>query len=192
MLEIEQKFARADFAALERRLADLGARPGAVHDEADHYLNAPDRDFAVSDEALRLRRVDASNVLTYKGPKAAGPVKVRTEIEVPLADGEHAAEDMLRLLTRLGYRATAVVRKRRRHFHLRRDGFDLTVCLDDAEGLGRFAEVEIVAPPEQGDRARTVLTALAADLSLDQANLEPRSYIRMALEVLAPPTEPRP
>jgi adenylate cyclase, class 2 len=182
MLEIEQKFARADFASLERRLADLGARPGAVHDEADHYLNAPDRDFARTDEAFRLRRVGASNCLTYKGPKRAGSVKVRTEIEVPLADGDEAAEDMLRLLVSLGYRPTAVVRKRRRHFHLERDGFALTVCLDDAEGLGRFAEVEIVAPPEQADRARAVLSALAADLGLKADDLEPRSYLGMLLE----------
>jgi adenylate cyclase class 2 len=150
--------------------------------DADHYLNAPDRDFAKTDEAFRLRRVGPSNCLTYKGPKQPGAVKVRTEIEVPLADGDRVADDMLRLLVSLGYRPSAVVRKHRRHFHLDRGGFLLTVCLDDVESLGRFAEVEIVAPPEQADQARTVLSALVADLGLNLADLEPRSYIRMLLE----------
>ena len=46
MLEIEQKFAAADFSAIEQRLREWSARQGAEHDEADHYFNAPDRDFA--------------------------------------------------------------------------------------------------------------------------------------------------
>ena len=57
MLEIEQKFARADFALLERRLKEWGASLGEIHEEADHYFNAPDRDFAQTDEAFRLRRI---------------------------------------------------------------------------------------------------------------------------------------
>src|SRR5262245_43521447 len=91
MLEIEQKFAHADFAAIERRLAEWEARPGEAHTEADHYFNAPDRDFAHTDEAFRLRRIGEANFLTYKGPKHGGPVKVRTELEIPLRDGTTAA-----------------------------------------------------------------------------------------------------
>src|SRR5438270_13395603 len=114
MLEIEQKYARADFAMLERRLAEWGAAPGGAEEEADHYFNAPDRDFAKTDEAFRLRRVGPSNYLTYKGPKQRADVKVRTEIELPIQLGDQAAADMTRLLTHLGFRPSAVVRKRRR------------------------------------------------------------------------------
>src|SRR5262249_22098330 len=138
VLEIEQKFAGADFAALEAKLAAWGARPEAPQDEADHYFNAPDRDFAQTDEAFRLRRIGGGNRPTYKGPKRQASVKVRTELEVPLAPGDQAAADMARLLTHLGYRPVAVVRKRRRVYHLERGGFALTVCLDEVEGLGRF------------------------------------------------------
>src|SRR5947199_10151665 len=116
MLEIEQKYARADFARLEQQLQSLGAGPPVVHDEADHYFNAPDRDFARTGEAFRLRRVGAANFLTYKGPRRPTAVKVRTEVEVPLADGAEAAEGCARLLGHLGYRPVAVVRKRRRNY----------------------------------------------------------------------------
>jgi adenylate cyclase class 2 len=179
MLEIEQKFAGADFAAIEKRLAEWGARRGEEHDEADHYFNAPDRDFAVTGEAFRLRRIGSANYLTYKGPRRAGPVKIRTEMEIPLRDGDTPAEGMTRLLKHLGYRPVAVVRKHRRHFHLRRCDFDLTICIDEVEGLGRFAEVEILANDADAPAARTVLEETARGLGLTA--LEPRSYLTMIL-----------
>lgn len=185
MLEIEQKFAHADFAAIESRLAEWRARPGEEHTEADHYFNAPDRDFARTDEAFRLRRVGEANFLTYKGPKQSGPVKIRTELEIPLRDGATAAEQMTRFLGHLGYRPVAVVRKRRRTHHLERGGFALLVCLDEVERLGRFAEVEIVAPEEQADAARTVLADTTAALGLTE--LERRSYLNLLLSALGAP-----
>jgi adenylate cyclase class 2 len=180
MLEIEQKFAKADFAALEQRLAEWGVTDFEEHDEADHYFNAPDRDFARTGEAFRLRRVGAASRLTYKGPRQVAAVKTRVEIEVPLAGGDRPAGDMERLLTSLGYRSVAVVRKRRREYRLTRDGFELTVCLDEVKRLGRFAEVEVLAPEERKREAQTALTETAAALGLSE--VEPRAYLTMQLE----------
>src|SRR5687767_4564457 len=131
MLEIEMKFRVETHGDVESRLRSLNASEEAAIDEADHYYNAPDRDFARTDEALRLRRIGSRNLATYKGPKQAGPAKTRTEIEAPLGDGPEVADKFCRLLEHLGYRATAVVRKRRRIFKFSRDGFDLEACLDD-------------------------------------------------------------
>ncbi len=185
MLEIEQKFAHADFAAIEQRLAEWGGRPGEEHTESDHYFNAPDRDFAHTDEAFRLRRVGTANFLTYKGPKRKDIVKIRTELEIPLRDGDEAAEQFMQLLVHLGYRPVAVVRKHRRTRHLEREGFALTVCLDEVEHLGRFAEVEILAPEEQVDKARTILADTAAALGLSE--LERHSYLGMLLAAQGTP-----
>ena len=179
MLEIEQKFARADFAAVERRLAEWGAGPPEEHAEADHYFNAPDRDFARTDEAFRLRRVGRANFLTYKGPKRDPNVKIRTELEVPLPDGDESAAQFTQLLTHLGYRPVAVVRKRRRSYRLTRGGFALNVCLDEVDELGRFTEVEIVAPEDQVDAARAALAEVVAGLGLH--DLERRSYLGLLL-----------
>jgi adenylate cyclase class 2 len=179
MLEIEQKFAHADFAAIEARLPQWGARQDEEHDEADHYFNAPDRDFARTDEAFRLRRIGLANYFTYKGPKQAGPVKTRTELEVPLAGGTEPAEQYIRLLTLLGYRKTAVVRKHRRQFSWRQGEFTVGLCLDEVEGLGRYAEVEVVAPEEQRAAAEALIQQTAAALGLTQ--VERRSYLEMTL-----------
>jgi adenylate cyclase, class 2 len=185
MLEIEMKFPVGDFAAIVEHMKRWQAAPLPQQDEADHYYNAPDRDFGQTDEALRLRRIGPINLITYKGRRQPGPTKTRTEIEVPLQEGDAAAADFLRILEHLGYRATAVVRKRRLAYSFRRDEFDMQACLDDVERLGTFVEVEIVAPPEQKDAAQAVLLSVVAELGLK--NSEPRSYLRMVLEATQAP-----
>lgn len=180
MLEVEMKCPVSDFAAVEGRLAEWGARAAPAREDADAYFNAPDRDFARTDEALRLRRIGPTNYVTYKGPKRDAQTKTRTEVEVPLAEGDRAAEDFARLLTHLGYRPTAIVRKRRVVYHLARGGYDLEVCLDEAEEVGRFVELEIQAPEEALESARGVLLETAKELGLTTS--ERRSYLEMLLE----------
>jgi adenylate cyclase class 2 len=182
MLEIEQRFNRVDFAAIQRTLADWGAGPAEEDVQADHYFNAPDRDFRLTDESFRVRRIGAANFVTYKGPKRDPNVRIRTELEIPLAGGDEGAEQFMQLLKHLGYRFVAVVRKHRLSYPLRRDGFDLTVCLDEVDLVGRFVEVEVLAPEEKADAARAVLTATAASLGLTE--LERRSYLGMVLEAM--------
>jgi adenylate cyclase, class 2 len=179
MLEVEVKYPVENWQEIDRQLRAWGAHAEAPREEADQYFNAPDRDFAQTDEALRLRRIGFGNVVTYKGPKTDAQTKTRAEIEVPLAPGEGVADEFGRLLMRLGYRPVAVVRKRRIVFHLRRDPFDLEACLDEVEGVGKFVELEILAPPEEMDAARDLLLKTAKDLGLRRS--ERRSYLEMLL-----------
>jgi adenylate cyclase class 2 len=184
MLEVEMKFPIADLTALEVRLAEWGCRPGPPIDEVDSYFNAPDRDFGQTDEALRLRRIGPANRVTYKGPKRDAQTKTRTEIEIPLADGDANAVGFTRLLQHLGYRAVRQVKKRRRICDLQRDGFALEVCLDDVDSLGPFVELEILAPEERLDEARNVLLRCAAELGLSRS--ERRSYLELLLGISEP------
>jgi pantoate--beta-alanine ligase len=184
VLEVEMKFPGADFAALEERLVAWNARPGDWQVEEDHYFKPPDRDFAQTDEALRVRRVGAHNVITYKGPKRQAVGKTRLEVEASLASGDESAQTFLRLLEHLRYQAVLVVRKRRRIFRFDRGGFELHVCLDEVDELGRFAEVEIVASEDREADARSVLTAVVAELGLQGE--ERRSYLELLLEKRKP------
>jgi adenylate cyclase class 2 len=179
MLEVEMKFTDVDHHQLEERLAAWGATPGDIVDEVDHYFNAPDRDFAKTDEALRVRCIGPVNLVTYKGPKKDQETKTRTEIEVLLGAGTEEACGFMSVLVHLGYRPTADVCKRRRFFHGRKNGFDLEICLDDVEELGQFAELEIRAPEEQLDAARSTLMAVAKELGLTMS--ERRSYLELLL-----------
>lgn len=181
MLEVEVKYRLHDPTRIEARLREWGAALTAEHAEADHYMNAPDRDFATTDEAFRLRRIGEQNFLTYKGPRRDRVSKTRSELEVECPSGDAAAEAFLQLFQYLGYRSTAIVRKRRRIYEWTRGGFAIHACLDDIEKLGRFVELEIVAEDRDYEAARTIVLEVAAELQL--GSTETRSYLEMLLAV---------
>src|SRR5690348_14583816 len=124
------KFPVTDFGPLRRQLADWGAAGPEERTDADAYYNAPARDFARTDEA----------------PHGGGQGRARSEVEVGLAPGGVAAGPAGRRRTHVGYRCVAVGRERRAVYHLGRGGGTLAAGLDEVEGLGRFAELEIQAP----------------------------------------------
>ena len=179
MLEVEVKFRNADRATAIATLLDWGAALAQDRTDVDLYFQAPDRDLKATDEVFRLRRVGAKNYLTYKGPKRDTQTTTRLEIEVALADGNEPAADAERMLTALGYKPVATVRKKRRVYDLPRDGFDLEVCFDTVDGVGEFVELEILAEESQSVTAKATLLAVAAELGLTEK--EPQSYLGLVL-----------
>ncbi|HLW68177.1 MAG TPA: class IV adenylate cyclase [Gemmataceae bacterium] len=180
MLEIEIKFRVHDFAPLEAKLREWKTEQREERDDIDEYFRAPHRDFAKTDEAFRLRRIGEKNFITYKGPRTDVATKTRLEIEVPLGDGVEPATDLERLVHALGFQPVAVVHKLRRVFKLKRQEFDVEVCLDIVESVGHYAELEIVAPEEQLEKARSLLLQMAKELDLTE--MERRSYLELLLE----------
>ncbi len=146
MYEVEVKV-RAAHDDVERALAAAGAEARGAVEQADTYYDAPHREFAATDEALRVRREtrdgEATARLTYKGPKVDAESKTREEIETGVEDGDDAAA----ILDALGFEPAATVRKHRRRFAL--DGYAVT--LDRVEGLGEFVEVETDVTADHGE-----------------------------------------
>jgi adenylate cyclase, class 2 len=180
VIEVEQKFRSLDSAELQRRLARLIAGPRETIVQIDRYFAHPNRDFAQTDEALRLRREGSHNYITYKGPKLDRTTKTRREIELRLPDDDAGANDSSELLTALGFSPVLEVRKQRTHFMVAWQDRSVEVALDEVEGLGSFVELEIIAEPSDMDAARAVLAGLAAELGL--ANSERRSYLELLIE----------
>jgi adenylate cyclase class 2 len=184
MLEIEQKFRCPNLDEIRDRLLAAGLAKPDLSNEVDSYFNAPDRDFAVTGEAFRLRQVGDRNALTYKGPKRTDTTaKVRLEIELPVESGQDGVDAAKAMITALGFRPVATVRKSRTAFHSTRNGFAVTICLDRCEGVGSFAEIEILAEETNLLPAEQTVRELSAELGLIE--YEPRSYLRMTLETLA-------
>ena len=177
MLEVELKFPLDNALALRARLGALGAVAKGTVSQSDAYFNHPAREFAVTDEALRIRTVGDESVVTYKGPKQGIAAKTRFELELPLA--AQSADGWTEVLARLGFRAVATVRKRRELFELVREGRSFELSIDEVEGLGAFAEVETLAEESALDQAEHAVLALAAELALTGA--EPRSYLELLL-----------
>src|SRR5437868_7119625 len=113
--EVEQKFPLTNPAEVESQLAALGATFQPPINQIDHYFRHPCRDFAQTDEALRLRNVGSDNFITYKGPKIDPTSKTRRELELPLSTGSETVERFTELLGALGFKPVATVSKQRRN-----------------------------------------------------------------------------
>lgn len=190
MLEVEVKYRTPDRDAVLMKVVALGGELADERTETDRYYNAPDRDFARTDEAFRLRQVGKDNFLTYKGPKTDAATKTRKEIQVRVRDGEAAADELEGLFAALGYKPVAVVRKRRAVYDLDRvvggRPGTVEVCFDDVDGVGSFVELEVQAEDGEFDAAKTVVLQLAGELGL--TDQERRSYLEMFLEAAASAT----
>jgi adenylate cyclase, class 2 len=179
MLEVENKYRHADWQTLRQTLESWGAVADPPRRDTDHYFNAPDRDFAQTDEALRLRRIGLQNILTYKGPKQDKETKTRLEIELNLGEGNYDASQAVKLITHLGYKPVAVVTKTREILKFDRHGWHFEICFDDVGMVGKFVEIETLAEAEKLDAAKACLLKVASELGL--TNLERRSYLELLL-----------
>jgi adenylate cyclase, class 2 len=175
--EVEMKFPVAHSAVLEGKLTGLGATIAAPQTEVDTYFAHPARDFAKTDEALRIRRKGSTNFLTYKGPKIDAATKTRHEIDLPLPPGEETAAAWSGMLEALGFTAAGEVRKSRRKAHVPWQGRSVEVSLDEVERLGTFVELELLAETADLDATRACIVALAGELGLKGS--ERRSYLEL-------------
>lgn len=160
--EVEQKFPVPDMAAVQKRLAELGAAVAAWQLEVDLYFAHPAKDFARTDEALRIRTIGTANYVTYKGPKIDQTTKTREEIELPLPGGPQGYADGQRLLEALGFRPVAEIRKRRRKAEIAWQGQKVEVSLDEVDSLGTFVELELIASADGVESAKESILQLAS------------------------------
>jgi adenylate cyclase class 2 len=175
MYEVELKVEAAHGRVRDALRATDAEQLGTVRQE-DTYYDAPHRDFAETDEALRVRveRTDdaTETTLTYKGPLVEAASKTREEREVAVGDADAADA----VLAGVGFEAAARVVKDRERFALR--GY--TVSLDAVEGLGEFVEVETRA--EAVAEAREGARTLLADLGLDPEDHVRTSYLGLLID----------
>ncbi len=177
--EVENKFAVVARSHVVDQLQAMGAEFREEIEQVDLYFAHPLRDFAQTDEALRIRRIGETNLITYKGPKIDTATKTRHEIELPLAAGSALVRDYAELLVALGFRRVAEVRKRRRGGQLRWHQWSVELALDDVAELGEFIELEIVVDQDQLAAAQSAVLTLATQLQLAEPLRQ--SYLEMVL-----------
>jgi adenylate cyclase class 2 len=139
-IEIEIKIKVDDHGPLRSRLSDLGATRVSHVIEINTFFDTAYRSLQKDDRGLRLRTNtnladrSSTHILTYKGPRAGGPIKKREEIEVAVGDPAHASK----LFESLGYRITVSFEKRRETWRFN----DCTIELDELPLLGTYVEIE--------------------------------------------------
>ncbi len=146
--------------------------------QEDLYFQHPCRDFAETDEALRIRIKKFNGhfeaFLTYKGPKLDRISKTRREIEVPIND----VDAYIDILHSLGFREVISVEKTREKYYVEKG---ITITLDEVEGLGKFIEIEELAGGDVSiDQEVENLKRLLLDLGVRK--FERRSYLELLLQ----------
>lgn len=173
MIEVEVKV-KADHEEARPIIKKIGAAKIKTEIQSDTYFAAPHRDFAKTDEALRIRSLDGQATLTYKGPKLDGISKTREELETPVDE-----VSITRILHALGFKEAGIVRKIREVYW----AGGITVSLDAVEGLGEFLEVEIMADSEKDlEPARQKLFEFLKQFGFEEKDSIRTSYLEMVLE----------
>ena len=166
--EVELKYAVSDMTQLLEKLEQFGLHLGEAVEEHDTFYQHPARDFAATDECLRIRCRNGEYKITYKGPKVDRETKTRLEIELFLADNAKTVRQWDRLLQAIGFQAVAELKKTRRSAGLVYREQKYEISLDHLDGLGGFIELETFADESQLDDARRCIKSLAATLGLTQ------------------------
>ncbi|ASA77205.1 class IV adenylate cyclase [Thermococcus sp. 5-4] len=175
MIEIEVK-GYANEAVFERVRENFKLIRKEYHE--DTYFRHPCRDFAETDEALRIRirRFNGhfEAFLTYKGPKIDQNSKTRMEIEVPISDPDKHTE----ILRNLGFEEVLTIEKTREKYYVDKG---IIIDLDEVNGLGKFIEIEALAEgKEVVEETVKILREILESLGVER--FERRSYLELMLE----------
>lgn len=166
-IEIEAKMKVDTLEPYRVALPGLGALLKAELHQRDSFFDRPDRQLLHSDSGLRLREATGPEgtvaLLCFKGPRQAGPLKRRVELEFTVGDAAKARA----FVEALGFAPMMTVEKHRQLWGLA----GCEVCLDEVAGLGTFVEIE--GPDEAS------IEALRQKLGLANAPVIQESYARL-------------
>lgn len=161
--EIKLRFGSAEDA--RQAVARLGAaRLRARRLQCDYLLDTAAGALKKRRSTLRVRIEPDGAALTFKGPPIASTMKLREELETPVADGRTA----LAILERAGFTLVFRYEKYREEF---RHG-NVVVAIDETP-IGTFVELE-------GDAAG--IETLAARLQCSPSDYITASYRSLFLE----------
>ncbi len=197
MLEVEVKFKIRDNGEFEENLKKLGANYETDIEHTDTYYNLPEglRNFAKTDEALRLRRIREFDIriqetiqetisadLTYKGPKIDTETKTRKEIVTPIED----PIAMEGILQSLGFRPILTLGKNRRLYSIMRENFHIEILIDKIDHLpGYFSEFEILASDkDEMDKGKKIIFDLMEEIGYSKEDSILTSYLELVYSKL--------
>lgn len=175
MIEVEVKAKINSFDEIKEKLDQLGAKKIKIEHQEDRYFNSPVKDFAKTDEALRIRETKSEEkhdlFITYKGPKIDNKSKTREEVEMKIEDSDKCSK----IFENLGFNEVRTVIKDREYFRI--DKFEIS--LDDVKGLEPYMEIEVALEDgEDYTKAQEEIFELFAKLGITDG-FERTSYLEL-------------
>ncbi|MEM2637509.1 MAG: class IV adenylate cyclase [Candidatus Korarchaeota archaeon] len=178
MIEVEVKAKIDDVEKIHRIINTIGAEFISRETQEDIYFCSQNHDFLERDDALRIRITKNGTYITYKGPKIDTETKTREEIEVEIDDPHKT----IKIFERLGFEVFAVVRKMREKYRYN----NLTIAIDNVEGLGYFIEIEKQNNGNNVDYDKKKIIELLEKLGISKEKMIRKSYLELLYTQEAP------
>lgn len=161
---------------------DANLQASGESEQLEYYLNNPNQTFLFTH---KLGYKDAADYLRVRFEKAGGSVCLKrfkidqeTAASENLAEMEYKVDDAeaaLELFSALGYTEQTKVLKRRRKY----SNTEVEIVIDDVEGLGKFAEIELLEQVEDFQAGREKLRQVLREIGFETVVECSRGYVSM-------------
>jgi adenylate cyclase class 2 len=176
MIEVEIKVPIDDKSIIKEGLKKIGFSFKKTIQQKDHYFQHPLRNFAKTDEALRVRKTFDGSLLNYKGPKLDKMTKTREEIELKIQD----ADKLIQILDKIGFREVFLVEKSREIYKSGK----ITASVDSVKDLGDYLELEILSKEKEDiEKSRNELFSILEKIHLSKDKMIRKSYLELLLKI---------
>ncbi|MHA1310984.1 MAG: class IV adenylate cyclase [Candidatus Helarchaeota archaeon] len=176
MIEVELKVPIADKNMIAGELKKIGFVFKKSIIQNDTYFQHPIRDFAKTDEALRIRETPEEVFLSYKGPKLDEITKTREEIEISFDN----SKNLKKIFEKIGFKKVIVINKTRELFEMD----EIKAAIDIVEHLGAFLELEILCEnKETMPDKRETLFSILKKINISQNSIIRKSYLELLLKI---------
>ena len=173
MIEVEVKAHVKKISKIEQVIQQENAQYLKTVHQRDIYFKHPARNFAKTDEALRIRHEEHAQArVTYKGPKLDRKSKSREEFELKI----NKPEILEQIFVKLDYIPVTGVEKIRKLYKLG----DMMISLDKVKDVGDFIEVELeaVSKDDYKDKRNLILSKLEK-WGIQKSQRERLSYLEL-------------
>ena len=176
-VEVKYKLGEEKKAEMVNKLKEEGAQLVETKEERDTYYSRPDKDFMATKECLRIREREGFAELTYKPGTTREMEEAKKfwkkEVDIDITG---QIEKTKELLNDLEYVKLGEVNKKRSVYKI----YDVTITLDNIEGLGWFAEIEV--QNEDKMYALQTLEEYAVKFSLKEEDVVDEPYRDLLLK----------
>jgi len=151
VIELEEKYYCENPDSLISMISSLGFKLSNNIHEVDEYFTDINSVYIEDRTCLRIRKVDNKNMeLTFKGKsKEFTNFFAKTENNMILSIDDY--NNIVELLSSLGYYSYTIVDKQRKIYTKLQDGLTYNILVDEIIDLGGFVEFELVSSDIDAD-----------------------------------------
>ena len=154
VIELEKGFVLNDNHLIKEEAIEKGFKLAHEVEETDTYFTDKDKEFVRTRTCLRIRRIDSNYMeLTYKAKSSQDTERYgKKEVNIQIKPTDY--EDLVTVLSGLGYIKYVEFTKYRKVYSKKDDNVEYNIMLDNIKGIGDFVEFEIITHEDVSNSER--------------------------------------